>query len=84
MLKIKLTQEEFLSGFRKEDKLMPVVTAVIYFGADTWDGPLSLHQMIACEDENILQMIPDYKISADDAIFAFCFTWLINVLEMIS
>ena len=26
-----LTKEEFLSGFRKEDKLMPVITLVIYF-----------------------------------------------------
>ena len=28
-----VTTEEFLSGFRKEDRLLPVITLVIYFGA---------------------------------------------------
>lgn len=36
-LTIKLSSEEFLSGFRKEDKLIPVVTGVIYFGPDEWE-----------------------------------------------
>ncbi len=29
-LKIKLTSEEFLSGWRKDDKFMPIITAVVY------------------------------------------------------
>lgn len=60
---IKLSQEEFLSGFRKEDKLIPVVTAVIYFGPDTWDGPKSIHEMLDCDDKAILKVVPDYKIN---------------------
>ena len=32
VLKIKLTSEEFLSGLRKEDKLIPIITAVVYLG----------------------------------------------------
>ena len=39
VLKIKLTREEFLSGLRKGDKLIPIITAVVYFGAEPWDGP---------------------------------------------
>lgn len=59
-LKIKLTQEEFLSGFRKDDKLIPIVTAVIYFGPDEWDAPLSIHSMFDVPDKRILNVIPDY------------------------
>ena len=36
---------EFLSGFTKEDKLKPIITLTIYFGADVWDGPRSLKEM---------------------------------------
>ena len=32
VLKIKLTGEEFLSGLRKDDKLIPIIKAVVYFG----------------------------------------------------
>lgn len=62
-LKIKLTQEEFLSGFRKGDKLIPIVTAVIYFGPDEWDAPLSIHSMFDVPDKRILRVIPDYFIN---------------------
>lgn len=62
-LTIKLTQAEFLSGFRKDDKLIPVVTAVIYFGSEEWDGSLSIHEMLKTTDERILRVIPDYRIN---------------------
>ena len=32
---------EFLSGFYKEDRLIPVITLVILFSPDKWDGPVS-------------------------------------------
>ena len=38
---------EFLGGFHKTDRLIPVVTLVIYWGPDRWDGPLSLKEMYA-------------------------------------
>ena len=60
---IKLTNEEFLSGFRKGDKLIPVVTAVIYFGAEEWDGPTTLHEMMSFPDERIKSVVPDYFIN---------------------
>ena len=62
-LEIKLTSEEFLSGFRKADKLMPVITATIYFGADDWDGPLCLHDMLSVKDKRLLHAIPNYWIN---------------------
>lgn len=57
------THEEFLSGFHKDDYLLPVITLVIYFGADKWDAPRSIHKMMLVRDERILQYAPDYKIN---------------------
>ena len=62
-VKIKLSSEEFLSGFRKEDKLIPVVTAVIYFGSGEWDGPRTLHEMIRFPDERVKKVVPNYEIN---------------------
>ncbi len=53
---------EFLSGFTKEDKLKPIITLTIYFGADTWDAPRSLKEMFEEVDESIMQFVEDYKV----------------------
>ena len=53
---------EFLSGFYKEDRLIPVITLVILFSPDKWDGPTSLREMMNMEDEYILSLVPDYQI----------------------
>ena len=60
-VKIRLSSEEFLSGFRKQDKLMPVITVVVYLGDDNWDGPRSIHEMLEVEDERLLSVVPDYR-----------------------
>ncbi|MBR1630168.1 MAG: hypothetical protein IJ679_13045 [Lachnospiraceae bacterium] len=62
-LRVKLTNDEFLSGFRKEDRLVPIVTAVIYVGASPWDGSMSLHEMMEFRDERIRRFVPDYRIN---------------------
>ncbi len=54
---------EFLGGFHKTDRLIPVVTLVIYWGPDRWDGPLTLKEMYAAVDDSIMQYVPDYKIN---------------------
>lgn len=54
---------EFLSGFRKDDRLMPVVTLVVHFGEGDWDGPTSLHEMLDTADAEILRLVPDYKMN---------------------
>ncbi len=53
---------EYLSGFRKEDKLKPVITLVVYWGADEWDAPRSLHEMLDVNDPEILRFVDDYKL----------------------
>ena len=35
-----MTPEEFLSGLRREDRLHPIITIVIYYSEKPWDGPL--------------------------------------------
>ena len=61
--KDKMTSEEFLSGLKKEDKLMPVITLVISLSAETWDSPLTLHEMLAVENKELLTFVPDYRLN---------------------
>lgn len=59
-------REEFLSSWKKEDKLVPVVTIVVNFGNKKWDAPTSLHEMFGTDsperNEAIKSVIPDYRI----------------------
>ncbi len=54
---------EFLSGFYKNDKLIPVITLVIYFGVDEWDAPRSIYDMLEIKDKEILSFVNYYKIN---------------------
>ena len=56
------SKAEFLSGFHKEDKLTPVITLTVYWGADEWDAPRSLHEMLAVSDPQILKYVEDYRL----------------------
>ena len=40
-----------------------MITLVIYFSPDKWDGPVCLHEMLAVTNEKLLRFIPDYKIN---------------------
>lgn len=59
----KLTAGEFLSGFHKSDRLIPVITLVVYFGANDWDAPMSLHDMMSVKDEKLLRFVANYSIN---------------------
>ena len=59
----KPTVGEYLSGFYKEDRLIPVITLVVYFGAGEWDGPMSLHEMLSVQNPEILSFVSDYKLN---------------------
>lgn len=61
--KIKLNSEEFLSGLKKADRLMPVITLVVYFGDKDWDGAKSIHEMLSVDDDELLSYVPNYKIN---------------------
>jgi len=63
ILKLKLTSAEFLSGFRKGDKLIPIITAVIYINPEPWDGPMSLFEMLDVKDVRLYKYLNDYKIN---------------------
>ena len=39
---------------------------VLHFGANEWDGPLSLHEMMAVKNENLLNFVQDYQIHLID------------------
>ena len=58
------TSAEFLSGIRKEDKLVPVVTIVVTFQPEAWDGPMSVHEMLDWRGipEQVQELTPNYKM----------------------
>jgi len=78
---------EFLSGFAKTDKLIPVVTITIYWNSGAWDGPRTLHEMFEVVDERITKYISDYKLNliVPDEIedFSKFTTELKNVFEFV-
>lgn len=62
----KMGQTGFLSGMKKEDRLRPVITLVLYCG-ECWDGSESLYEMLGIdenrEEAQILKaLLPDYRI----------------------
>lgn len=63
VVRIKLTSEEFLSGLRKDDKLIPIITVVVHLGEMPWDGPRSLYDMLNIPNEDMKKFIPNYWIN---------------------
>ena len=57
------SNSEFLSGFHKEDKLVPVITLTIHFGNQKWDGPRNIREMFSETDPRIMRFLPDYEIN---------------------
>ena len=55
--------KEYLSGFYQQDRLLPIITLVILFSPEPWDGPRCIHEMLSVKDEQILAFVPDYKIN---------------------
>lgn len=62
----KCTNGEYLSGFYKDDKIIPVITLVIHFGTGKWDGPLSLSDMMNIKNSELAAYVQDYKIHLID------------------
>lgn len=56
--------DEFLSGLKGKDKIIPVVTIVVYFSPDKWNGPSSLYEMFEWSEvpDNLKEYIQNYKI----------------------
>ena len=68
----KMSAAEFLSKFRKGDRLIPVLTLVFYYDVDQWDGSKDLYGMLQwSEDEKkntvLKEYVPNYRINLIDA-----------------
>ena len=60
-----LSRGEYLYGFRKDSRLYPVATFILYSGEESWNGPESLHEMLDFTDipEELREMVADYRIN---------------------
>ena len=60
-----LNDGEYLYGFKKDSRLKPVITFIIYSGIDEWDGAESLHDILDFTDipDELKEITPDYKIN---------------------
>ena len=56
-----LSEDEYLSKMRETDKLVPVITVVVYYGEKPWNGAASLHEMLNIPEE-VVQYVNDYKM----------------------
>ena len=58
----KVSDAEFLSGFRKGSRLYPCIMLVLYFG-EGWDGSLDLHGIIDFTDipEKLKRLVNNYR-----------------------
>ena len=57
-----VSSDEFLSNFKKTDRLHPVISLCVYYGEREWDGSLSLKDMLK-NPEELEAMIADYKMN---------------------
>ena len=72
----------------KSDKITPIITLVLYWGNEAWDGPKSLYEMFKETDLDILRYVNDYHINLiepkDIKDFSKFRTELGKVLEFIN
>ena len=55
--------EEFLSKFRQDDVIHPVITIVVYYGTKEWDGAKDLRGMFPKELGAFEHLISNYKMN---------------------
>ena len=53
-----------LPAFFREDRIIPVITLILYFGEEEWDRPVRLHDMLAFPEgeADLRPLVPDYPI----------------------
>lgn len=59
----RFSREEYLSGLYKTDRLIPVITLIVFFGAEHWDGPVRLHEMLDIHEKGLEKYIQDYQLN---------------------
>lgn len=65
-----LPEKSFLSGVRRADKLVPVLTLVLYLGEKEWDAPGSLHGLLDFSEipEGFRPYIENYSVHVLDVM----------------
>ena len=58
-----MTSDEFLSGMKKDDRLHPIITIVLYYSEMLWDGPVSINDMMIHMRPEIENIFTDYKMN---------------------
>lgn len=63
-----LKRSEILSGFRRDDLLNPVVTFVLYYGTEEYDGPRDLCSLINTAElpDSLRRYVQNYKVNIID------------------
>lgn len=63
-----LKEDERLCGVSKTDRLLPVITLILYCGSKPWDGAMSLHELLNMEhvSKGFQQYIADYPLHVLD------------------
>ena len=86
-----LKSGEYMYKFRKKDKLVPIVTLILYGGSEKWDGPKSLQEMFDLEKvpEAFHHLLSDYKINVielreieDTSVFKTDFKQVVDVIKV--
>lgn len=58
--------DEFFSGMLEDEKFMPVITLVVYYGAEhPWNGARCLHDLLDLDDET-RKFVTNYKLNLYD------------------
>lgn len=71
-------REEKLCGFLKDDKLIPVISLVLYYGFEEWKGSTNLKQVLRLEGlpKGLEMLINDYRIHVIDVCRFAHLEWL--------
>lgn len=56
-----MTDDEYLSRMKRTDRFIPVITVVVYYGDNPWDGATTLHGMLDIPDR-MKPFVNDYKM----------------------
>ena len=59
----KMNHEQPFGGLKSGEKLVPIVTLVVYFGRKPWDGPRSLHDILDIQHPELTKYIADYPLN---------------------
>lgn len=65
-----LSGAEYLSGIRKDDRLHPVISIVLYYGETPWDGPFSLMDMMTGMPAAVADIFANYRMNLLQVIYS--------------